>query len=163
MTNVTVDCQTNTFNEIEYQNFIDNEIQATTNQPALYLNPAHLSTNGCTFRNWRYSQYGSALCGGPFSIISDTGSTFTQNLGISGGALFSTSNTINLTNSIFSYNYAKSGGAITMDGGSKSKTFSGMTLNKNVVKVEGACLNLISLSYAFISSSIFSSNSCSGR
>ena len=145
------------FDQNTYISYINATNSQLNKQSPVLLNPGSLESTSSTFSNWFNSLTGGAIQVNSDSSFIDNGSTFTQNIASSGGAIYFRKSTGSFTNSIFTYNYADSGGAITLDSGSSIQTFTGVTWNYNYAN-NGGWINSIGESSISIRNSKFNYN-----
>jgi predicted outer membrane repeat protein len=92
------------------------------------------------------------------STLSDTGSTFTQNVAFEGGAIYLDRSTLNLESTVFYLNYATSGGAVIFTSESTSTTVTNANFTENYASSEGGAISVLSTSTLKITSGTFKSN-----
>ena len=157
VSNITVIWSNSQYDNTTYISYINTAKTQLIKSSPLLINLGSLKSVSSTFSNWFNSINGAVIQANSDSLYTDSGSTFTQNAAVSGGALFLRKSTASLTNTVFTYNYAVSGGAITLDSGSTISKFVGVQCNFNYAN-NGAWIYSIGSSNLSIQSSTVKNN-----
>ena len=157
VTNIIIKWSDSLYDQNAYISYINATNSQLNKQSPILLNPGSLESTSSTFSNWFNSLNGGVIQVSSDSSYTDNGSTFTQNVASSGGAIYFRKSTGSFTNTIFTYNYAGSGGAIIIDSGSSIQTFTRVTWDYNYAN-NGGWINSIGESSISISNSTFNHN-----
>ena len=155
--NIIVKWSDSLYDQNAYISYINATNSQLSKQSPILLNPGSLESTSSTFSNWFNSLNGGVIQVSSDSSYTDNGSTFTQNVALSGGAIYLRKSTGSFTNTIFIYNYSGSGGAITIDSGSSIQTFTRVTWDYNYAN-NGGWINSIGESSISINNSTFNHN-----
>lgn len=155
---LTLTCSEDPFDSGDFETKITTPGSSLIGPSTIYLGPGKIETNDCTFSLCSNSEYGGVLYATASSVITDNGSTFTQNAAQTGGAVSLVNAQGYFTGTIFSYNYAINGGAMSAEAISVIHTFVDVDANNNHALETAAVLSLTGTSEANIENSTFYEN-----